>query len=48
MCALVVSLVEAKNAAMETAVDFANRMPARPMMLRRNEVAEPPHHVGGE
>lgn len=35
MCALVVSLVEAKNAAHETALDYASRMPARPMILQR-------------
>lgn len=35
MCALVVSLVEAKNAFQATALDYASRMPARPMILQR-------------
>lgn len=33
MCALVVSLVEAKNAAHETAVYYAERMPATPLLM---------------
>lgn len=36
MCAMVVSLVEAKNAAIAQAIDYAKRMPPQPMPLQPN------------